>query len=495
LNRARRCAELTLPYILPPAEADYNTELYKPYQALGSLLVESLASKLWLTTLPPSTSFFRLSLSAELKQEIKAQVGEINESDIQVIMQDFEELVNEWIRNKNIRSPAYNMFLHLLITGNALVYLPPDKKTNNLYQVVKKRNSLGMKLFRLDQYVVKRDSIGNLLDIITKEKIGIEAVPEALRPLIEDDKKEIYLYTRAERKEDKFVLSQEIEEHKVPDVGGEVDFVNLPFVVLRASQDGDYGRGMVEKYLGDFETAEDYSKALKEGALGAAKLLFMVDSNGITKKKALTDAKNMDVITGRAEDVSTLRVDKYHDFSVAQNELNKIERRLSQAFLLKAIIQRDGERVTATEIRELAQELEDSLGGLYSLLAEEFQLPLVQLSIFNLQEAGTLPSDLPEDAYTPVITTGLEALGRTHEQAKLKAFAEELQVIFGPEATAQVLSKSEYAKRTATNMGIQTKGLVKSEKQLIQEQQAALEAQAQAQGRAEGYKQQAKGEQ
>lgn len=407
-------------------------------------------------------------------------------------MQDFEELVVEWLREKNIRSPAFNMFVHLLITGNALVYIPPDKTSNNLYQAVKKRNSLGMKLFRLDQYVVERDSVGNIIDIITKEEISIDTVPDEIKALIEDTPEEVFLYTRAKRvDDDNFVLTQEIQGIEVPNVGGEIAFTNNPFIVLRASQDGDYGRGLVEQYLGDFESAEDYSKSLKEGALGAAKLLFMVDNNGITKRRTLAESKNLDVITGRATDVSVLKADKYHDFSVAQHELNKIERRLSQAFLLKSTIQRNAERVTAAEIRELAQELEDSLGGLYSLLSEEFQLPLVQLAIFNLQETGILPVDLPEDAYTPIITTGLEALGRTHEQAKLKAFAEELQIIFGPEVVAQILNKSEYAKRTATNMGIQTKNLVKSEEELAQEQQEALEAQARAQGMAESYKAQA----
>ncbi|WP_416142518.1 portal protein [Escherichia coli] len=42
-------------------------------------------------------------------------------------------------------------------------------------------------------------------------------------------------------------------------------------------------------------------------------------------------------------------------------------------------VQRTGERVTAEEIRYVASELEDTLGGVYSILSQELQLPLVRV--------------------------------------------------------------------------------------------------------------------
>ena len=53
---------------------------------------------------------------------------------------------------------------------------------------------------------------------------------------------------------------------------------------------------------------------------------------------------------------------------------------MSYAFLLNTAIQRDAERVTAQEIRYMAQQLETAMGGIYSLLSQEFQLPLVTIS-------------------------------------------------------------------------------------------------------------------
>ena len=67
---------------------------------------------------------------------------------------------------------------------------------------------------------------------------------------------------------------------------------------------------------------------------------------------------------------------KFNDFRVAQESAQKIEERLAAAFLLNSSVQRDAERVTAEEVRFMAQELESTLGGVYSVLSQEFQLPL-----------------------------------------------------------------------------------------------------------------------
>ena len=39
----------------------------------------------------------------------------------------------------------------------------------------------------------------------------------------------------------------------------------------------------------------------------------------------------------------------------------------------------------------MAQELETALGGVYSILSQEFQMPLVKLILNNLQSQGKMP--------------------------------------------------------------------------------------------------------
>jgi hypothetical protein len=118
----------------------------------------------------------------------------------------------------------------------------------------------------------------------------------------------------------------------------------------------------------------------------------------------------------------------------------------------------------------MAQDIEDSLGGIYSILAQEYQLPLVEWALNTMEEQGLIDK-LPE-AITVSITTGLEALGRGHDMAKLREFIKQIS-IFGPETMMQHIIVTEYFKRTATAMSINVTGLLKSEEQMAAEAKQA----------------------
>ena len=63
LDRARRCAELTIPYLIPPDDLAQGQELPSLYQRVGANGVTNLASKLLLTMLPPNEPCFRLRVN------------------------------------------------------------------------------------------------------------------------------------------------------------------------------------------------------------------------------------------------------------------------------------------------------------------------------------------------------------------------------------------------------------------------------------------------
>lgn len=122
----------------------------------------------------------------------------------------------------------------------------------------------------------------------------------------------------------------------------------------------------------------------------------------------------------------------------------------------------------------MAQDIEDSLGGIYSILAQEFQLPLVEWAIDSMESQG-LMEKLPKEI-TVSITTGIEALGRGHDLNKLMVFIQQLAAL-GPDALRQYIILTEFIKRVATALGINTTGLIKSETQIQQEIQAAQQQQ------------------
>ena len=60
LRRARDCAELTIPYLVPPSHQTGSTTYVTPFQGVGARGVNNLASKLLLALLPPNSPFFRV---------------------------------------------------------------------------------------------------------------------------------------------------------------------------------------------------------------------------------------------------------------------------------------------------------------------------------------------------------------------------------------------------------------------------------------------------
>ena len=103
---------------------------------------------------------------------------------------------------------------------------------------------------------------------------------------------------------------------------------------------------------------------LIEGSASAAKVIFL--SLPLPLPPLLAKAGNGAIIQGRPEDVSVVQVGKTADFATAASMAQAIERRIGEGFLKLNI--RQSERTTAEEVRLTQLELEQQLGGLFSLL-------------------------------------------------------------------------------------------------------------------------------
>jgi hypothetical protein len=379
---------------------------------------------------------------------------------------EYERAVMSEIETSGDRVAVHEALKHLIVGGNVLLQVGPEKT----------------RVIHLDSYVVSRSPNGEVLEIVTVEHVSPNALDKAtaanISGKLEGDEKTVEIYTHVERKNEFFTVYQECKGTLVTGSKGKYKQANVPFLPLRFSRiDGeDYGRGFVEELLGDLRSLEGLSQAIVEGAAAAAKVLFMVNPNGTTRMRTIAQAENTAIIEGNRNDVSVLQMDKFNDFRVAYQAMQSIEERLSQQFMLQSSVQRNGERVTAEEIRYLAGELEDTLSGIYSILSQEFQLPYVNRKIDVLTKAKKLPK-LPDNVVKPTIVTGMEALGRGHDLRKLDLFIQGMSQALGPEVLQQYVNLQDYIKRRATALGIETDGLIKSQEQIVQEQQQAMQAQ------------------
>ena len=467
LRRAQDASKLTLPALIPETTTGNAAKLKTPFQAVGARGVNSLASKLLIALLPPSTPFFKLSIdSLELMKE--GQEG--LETEIDKGLRVIESALMNEIEISNDRVAMFEALKHLIVGGNVLLYL-----TDN-----------GLKVFHLNRYVCKRDDIGNILEIITKETVHPQALPEDFLEMIkkkenydaEDFDEDLDIYTHIKRYGDEFKWFQECKGEKIPGTDGNSKFDTSPWICLRWTRiDGeDYGRGYVEEYQGDLISLEALMQAIIEGAAASAKTIFLVNPNGVTRAATLAKAPNGAIREGSAQDVSVLQVNKGADFQVSFSAIQRIESRLEYAFLMSRSIQRDAERVTAAEVSIMANELENSLGGIYSILTQEFQLPYLKRRMHMLVRSGKAPK-LPEKIVKPKIVTGLQGLGRGNDRAKLVEFIGTVSQALGPDVMRMYMNVDEAIKRLANSIGIDTANLVKSQEQIQQEMQAQQQQQ------------------
>lgn len=469
LDRARTCANLTIPALLPPLGTTETDQLLTPYQSVGARSVNNLASKLMLTLYRPNSPYFKLVLDPMFVEKLKAETGDDAAlSKAEAVFAKLEEGVMKYHETKADRVPLFNLLRHLIVTGNALLFQDRAEKNK-------------LRVFRLDQYVCRRNPSGRPMELIVKELITLDEVPLAMRHLVPSSgdgfpERPIELYTYARRASEKWLVFQEIAGQVVPDSTGSYTEDNFPFLALTWTlhPNENYGRGHVEENLGDFLSLEGLRRAFLEGAAALSKLVFMVNPTGTTNKRDIQLAPNGGFAAGRAEDISVLQAEKMGDYQFVQSEIIRLEASLSRAFLMAESVQRDAERVTAEEIRLMASDLDDTLGGIYTLLAQELQAPLLVLRMEAMRREKKLPPVPKEVDYS--ITTGFDALGRGHEVVKLQQFLQ-LLAPFGEETMRQMVGVGEYARRVAVGIGLDPSGLVPSDEELAQmTQQAQMQA-------------------
>lgn len=461
LDRARQCADITIPALMPPEGHTENSNLPTPYQSLGARGVNNLASKLSLSLLPAGNSFFRLQVPAAVAAALQSR------NEIEEAFRQIENQAMRQVETSNFRVTLHSTIKQLVVVGNALLYMPDEG---------------GARMFRLTQYCVVRDPMGAWHEIVLKESVHPSTLdPEILakvdyKPNEQKKDEPIDVFTWVRREGKKAVWHQEINEKVVPGSEGRTKYEECPYIPLRwsAIENEDYGRGHVEEYLGDLRSLEDLSKSIVAFSAAAAKIIWLERPNSSTDVEAIEEAESGEIVTGNPEDLTALQLEKYPDFKVAKETVNDLTLRLSHAFLLTTGTVRDAERVTAEEIRMQAQELEDVLGGVYTVLAQELQLRIVRRLLAQLRKSGDFP-ELPEGSVEPVIVTGFDALGRGHELNKYRAYFADMQSLYG-EQIMQRFDDEKVAKLMATHHNVDIDGLLKTDQQLEQDQANAVGA-------------------
>ncbi len=497
IDRGREAGALTLPWLLPfdgEPQPHSMERVSHPWDGIGQRGVHNIASRLLLALLPPTETFFRFIQDdmefARQQAELVASgvpLDKVAEAKTQIdkTLALMERAVLRSIETSSDRTALHEALLHLVVAGNCMMYLPED----------------GCKVFNLYRYVLRRDAMGRPVESVVCEQIAADDLdPEARdvldmvephQPEVEmladgtheeqPDERMIRVYTHITWEKKKCRWYQEIKGHRIEGSEGSSPRDVSPWIPLRMFRidSESYSPGYVEAAcMADLQTANALTRALTEGALVSSVVKFLAKPGAAVTAKQFNEAANGACLTGNPEDITAVQVGKAGDLAVAEQRLQRVQARLGTAFMLSDI--RDSERTTAEEVRLQAQQIENSLGSVYSILTTEFQYPYVSRKLMLLTKSGGLPP-LPDDSIRPVVSVGLAAVGRGNDLERHARFMQILQQTITPEGTLQYLFPSELISRLAAAMGIDTVGLIKTQEQIDEERRAAEEAAQQAQ--------------
>ncbi len=469
VSRAERLAEVSIPSVC--TDDSYNTgqdDLTNGTSSLGSQCATHLVNKLMLAMFGSSRPFFRLALpEAEDKQ--LAEAAGITPDQLTDMLAQGERDATLELEMIGGRDVLYEIITHLVVVGDILLDLS-DKKDIQAHP--------------LRNYVVRRDRKGAPVCIIIRECILGQDLDEDLRKYAPGagNNSEHYLFHRIKRRKGKMVMDVALDGVPLPyrEYGGSWSIEDCPYIPLtwRLPLRQHYGVGRVEEYYRDFASFEIMSEAMGDGAVLAAQFRWLANPGGITRPEDMAASINGAVIPGVKGDLELVAANIGQQLSTVLTMSQEYSRRLGAGFLINSAVTRDAERVTAEEIRIQAQELEQSLGGVYSRLAKDIQQPLSRwlLKRIDLSIKGT--------KIVPVVMTGLDALSRNADLERLMMWLQDVTNLgaIPPEQRAR-LNEATIIADMAAGRGVNTKRYLASAEE-VQARMQQMQNNAAAQGQA-----------
>lgn len=467
--RTERYAAVTIPKVCLPDDIKQTTEsIQHDYQSVGAQATNHLTNKLMLAMFAPSRPFFRLDPSTELSKQLAA--NNITEDQLRTGLVEGEQRAIRVLDQRAVRPKLYETLRHLIITGNVLLDMTDDALP---------------RVIALKRYAVKRSISGRLIEILIHERVMYDELEDEVKEAVpgKQGKQPVDFLRWYRWSKGRWHLTVHVDSQQLPDAFGndwaETDF---PVHVLTwdLADEHDYGTGLVEDYSGDFGTLSTLSEAEVKSAILSSDYRWLANPSGITDLNAFKQSVTGDVIAGQKDDLTLVAMVSGNALEQIGKTADKFVQRIGRAFLLGTAVTRDAERVTAEEIRMQANELETALGGVYSRLAVELQLPLVRwlLKAIDVTIEGT--------KLEPTIVTGLAALSRAADASQLKQFLADASA--AAQMPEQVLIRLQWENvlgTLAAASGLNATKYVRPEAEVQQDLAAQRQAEADAQAQGE----------
>lgn len=481
IDKGREMARITIPSVFPPEGYHTGDRIGTNNQSVGSLCINTLASKLMLMAMAPSRPILKFQV---IEHKLQADINQQPQlwSMVQEALSKVEIAHRDRLQATQIRSQYTGSIKALLVGGNIC------------WDHIK----INSPRFHLPtSYVVKRNSVGEPLITIVCEELDYADLEDDVREMADrelgddeawankkDYERKVKVYRVCRRViDDKERVSwdywEELKGKLIPGTELTVDDEDSPAPLYPAwmipMPGQNWGRSYCEEYEGDLYRIEKLEESVNDGAAIASLLWLFLQPGARTSLRQLKQAENLALLVGSASDVQAGPDlgNKMRDFEFVNTTIERTIQRLGRAFLLVSSVQRQAERVTAEEWALMAKEIDEAMGGLYSELGQSYQTAVIRrfVALHNEEDPG-LPK-LPTKYFRVAIISALDLQGREVEGKTLVETTGTALQLFKEEAGARI-DIGEFMRRLYTAAGIPQEGLIKDEQAVAAERQQQM---------------------
>lgn len=498
LDRVRRCAQLTKPWVLPYEENTHKMftsggrfagggrkDRPQPqnFQSLGSRMVSSMGAHMvmnafpvdapWMSLIVHSPLWYDQSVPEQWKLEAERRLW-LAEMAVSSMLES-APLGASNRGSMGFHAGMWRTITNALVTGDSLTHLLDDFRVRS---------------FRLDNYVTERDTAGDVLCHVIREEVDPLSLSEDRRAKLEKSDGELQEKSARERMEEmhtlvewqpltkRWVVRQEVCGKEIHVEEQEFSaFISAPFELIGGD---NYGRGLAEANHGDLWTFDQIERSYIDFAATASKMHPVMDVGCMVRDEDLEQDSGMPIHGARVsggvvQDMAFLNMNKGADFGVVQVVREAKRRDLGAAALLESEAAPRGEAGRhSTAWRMVYNEIQRVTGGHYVNLIGALQPGIVRRAMHVAINRRMVP-DIDMGVMKVRFLTGLSAMRRDAEKQKLLQLAQFIQFL-GPEAQARI------DPAVATEMwqryeSFYHPGLIKSDQRVAQEQQAQIAAQ------------------
>lgn len=491
LQRATEYAEITIPRLYtgyesyPMLNGDNFPELYSDTMAT---LITTRARKLTDAVFPPhGMPFFQFEVDvgrvAKMVQDggISLQFPEgVEDYDnyLRDMLAEVENYLHSKLSSSNYRDILHCAFEHAQVTGDPVIYMEDDYT---------------FRLYHIGQILLRRDMYGRVSEYMVQMWVKTDLLPDDLKNLNNGRSQhargeyEPY-YRHMVRDEDgKWSVTSEFRNTQHGKVAT-YDIFPYFHVGWNNVAGEDYSRTPVSDHFGAITSLEMCHKAMAEGAAGSAEWRMRMDPFSQSRPSDVVDVENGAVVLARAGELEPITVNLSAPLQAIAGYIEQLEARLERAWGISAASTLRGERVTATQIQQATQEVAEADGAILTHVSQSLQKNLVhrmvdvEIKKKNLDEVFT--TLWKEKAITVGVKTGLDALGRQIQAARIQAVMQTMAA-FPDEEFLSEFNKAALAREFIRTSGLDPQQFTYSDEDKAQraqaQQQAALAQQAQQQ--------------